>query len=183
MDLSHLQALFSEAKRLTNHSEYVVIGSLSILGIVQGDDVPAQMLMSIDVDCYTKADPGRIYELGEALGAGSAFEAANGYYLDPVSPDLPVLPDHWEPRLVRVGLEGGIVVFFLEPNDAAVSKYARGDPRDRAWIRAGLEAGILSVPVIESRFRQTPFLDAAERDRAYKGLAEDRAAIGSTPRA
>lgn len=180
MDLSHLQALFSEARRLTNHSEFVVMGSLSILGVVQGNDIPAQMLMSIDVDCYTKADPGRILELEKALGEGSAFEAANGYYLDPVSPDLPMLPDQWEPRLIPIGLGDGTVVYFLEPNDAAVSKYARGDPRDREWIRAGLKAGILSAPIIESRFRQTPFLAAAERDKAYRGLAEDTATLKSS---
>jgi hypothetical protein len=177
MDLGHLEVLFREAKRLTNHNEFVVIGSLSILGVVQGDEIPAEMLVSIDVDCYTKADPARILELKEALGEGSAFEAANGYYLDPVSPDLPMLPDQWEPRLIPVALGDGIRVFFLEPNDAAVSKYARGDPRDREWLRAGLKAGILSAPIIESRFRQTPFLDSAERDRAYKGLAEDTAAL------
>ncbi|MGH8706528.1 MAG: DUF6036 family nucleotidyltransferase [Burkholderiales bacterium] len=172
--------MFSEAKRLTNHSEFVVIGSLSILGIVQGENIPPQMLMSIDVDCYTRADPGRIFELEEALGKGSAFEATNGYYLDPISPDLPMLPEQWGPRLIPVGLDEGIVVYFLEPNDAAVSKYARGDPRDRQWIRAGLEAGILSAPIIESRFRQTPFLDAAERDKAYRALAEDTAALKSS---
>ena len=178
MELSQLQVLFSEAKRLTDHSEFVVIGSLSVLGIVQGNDIPAQMLMSIDVDCYTKADPGRIFELRQALGEGSAFEEANGYYLDPISPDLPVLPEQWEPRLIRVELGAGIVVYFLDPNDAAVSKYARGEPRDREWARAGLKAGILSAPIIESRFRRAPFFDAAERDRACKALAEDRAALG-----
>lgn len=182
MDLSHLQALFSEARRLTNHSEFVVVGSLSILGIVQGNNVPARMLMSIDVDCYTRADPGRIFELKDALGEGSAFEAANGYYLDPVSPNLPVLPDQWEARLIPRGLGDGVLIFFLEPNDAAVSKYARGEPRDREWIRAGLEAGILSAPIIESRFPQTHFLDAAERDRAFRGLAEDRAALEKNSR-
>lgn len=174
MDLAQLQALFSEAKRLTNHSEFVVIGSLSILSVMQGNDIPAEMLMSIDVDCYTKADPGRIFELEEALGEGSAFDVANGYYLDPVSPELPMLPDQWEPRLIPVALGEGIVAYFLEPNDAAVSKYSRGDPRDREWIRAGLNAGILSARIIESRFRQTPFFDPAEQERAFKALAEDR---------
>ena len=174
MELGQLQTLFSEAKKLTKHSEFVVIGSLSILGVVQGKEIPAQMLVSIDVDCYTRGDPGRILELNEKLGAGSAFEKAHGYYLDPVSPDLPMLPEQWEPRLIPVKLEGGINVYFLDPNDAAVSKYARCDVRDREWIRAGLQAGLLSAPIIESRFRQTPFLDAAERDRAYAALAEDR---------
>lgn len=182
MELGQLQALFSEAKRLTQHSEFVVVGSLSILGIVQGNEVPEEMLMSLDVDCYTKADPGRILELDSRLGAGSAFEEEHGYHLDPVSPELPMLPDQWEARLIPVEMKGGIVVYFLDPNDAAVSKYARGDVRDREWIRAGLKAGILSAPIIESRFRRTPFLDSEERDRACRALAEDRAALENGPR-
>jgi hypothetical protein len=178
MDLSHLQKLFSEAKKLSNQPEYVVIGSLSILGVVQrSDEIPARMLMSIDVDCYSKSDPGRIFELSGKLGAGSPFEAEHGYYLDPVSPDVATLPDQWEFRLLRTPLEDGIVVHFLDPNDAAVSKYARCDPRDREWIRAGLEAGLLSAPVIEARFRATRFLDDKEAQRARKALAEDRAAL------
>lgn len=177
MDLGHLQALFSEAKRLTKHKEFVVVGSLCVLGIVQrSSEIPARMLMSIDVDCYTRADPGKIFELNEKLGQGSAFEKENGYYLDPISPELPTLPDQWEYRLIPVKLHEDITVFFLDPNDAAVSKYARCDVRDREWIRAGLEAGLLSAPIIASRFRQTTFLDGAERDRAYKALSEDRTA-------
>ncbi|MEQ1880972.1 MAG: hypothetical protein ABL878_08365 [Burkholderiales bacterium] len=71
MELSHLQVLFIEAKKLTKHREFVV-GSLSILGLVQkSSEIPARMLMSIDVDCYTKADPERIFELNEKLGEGS----------------------------------------------------------------------------------------------------------------
>lgn len=179
MNLSHLQTLFSEAKRLTKHNEFVVVGSLCVLGVVQrSSEIPARMLMSIDVDCYTKADPGRIFELREKLGQGSQFEEEHGYYLDPISPDLPTLPDQWEYRLIPVKLEEGIVVFFLDPNDAAVSKYARCDVRDREWIRAGLEAGLLSAPIIESKFRQTRFLDDAERERAYKALTEDRELLG-----
>ena len=183
MDLSHLQRLFSEARRLAKHSEFVVVGSLSILGIVQGaTEIPARMLMSIDVDCYSKSDPGRTFELKEKLGEGSQFEAQNGYYLDPISPHLPTLPNQWEHRLVRVPMNDGIVAFFLDPNDAAVSKYARCDVRDREWIRAGLEAGLLSAAIIEARFRETDFLDTAERDRACKALADDRMAITKSTR-
>lgn len=178
MDLSQLHALFSEAKRLTSHKEFVVVGSLCVLGVVQkSSQIPARMLMSIDVDCYTRADPGRIFDLEEKLGEGSKFEKEHGYYLDPVAPELPTLPDQWQYRLIPVELPGDITVFFLDLNDAAVSKYARCDARDREWIRAGLEAALLSAPIIESRFRQTPFLDDAERDRAYKALTEDRTAL------
>lgn len=178
MNLGQLQTLFSEARRLTKQSEFVVVGSLSILGIVQGpSDIPARMLMSIDVDCYSKSDPGRTFELRDELGEGSPFDVQHGYYLDPISPDLPTLPEQWEYRLIRIPLDDGIIIFFLDPNDAAVSKYARCDVRDREWIRAGLEAGLLAASIIEARFRQTPFLDTAEQERAYKALAEDRAAM------
>jgi hypothetical protein len=180
MELRDLKELFAEAKKLTNHSEFVVVGSLSILGVVQGSEVPARMLMSIDVDCYTRQDPERIYELKEALGEGSPFEATHGFYLDPISPKLPTLPGQWEFRLLRVALNEGIVVFFLDPNDAAVSKYARCEPRDREWIRAGLEAGLISAPIVASRFQQTEFLSSEEQQRAVNALAEDRALVRST---
>lgn len=178
MDLSHLQALFSEAKKLIKHKEYVVVGSLCVLGILRKpSEIPERMLMSIDVDCYTKTDPGRIFELKEKLGEGSAFEAEHGFYLDPISPEVATLPENWQYRLVPVELKESIVVHFLEPNDGAVSKYARCEPRDREWIRAGLKAGLLSAPIIEAKFRQTQFLDDAERDRAHQALTEDRAAL------
>ncbi|MEP7181382.1 MAG: DUF6036 family nucleotidyltransferase [Betaproteobacteria bacterium] len=182
MELSDLDVLFNEARKLAGHSEYVVVGSLSILGVIKASDVPARMLMSIDVDCYTPRDPGRIFELSEALGEGSPFEASHGFYLDPISPDVPTLPENWKSRLVRVPFDDGIVVFFLDPNDAAVSKYARCEPRDREWIQAGLGAALLSAPIIESRFGETEFLDAAERSRARKALDEDKAKFGSPGR-
>lgn len=181
MDLSHLQALFSEAKRLTGHSRFVVVGSLSILGVVHRlSDVPERMLMSIDIDCYTKEDPERVFDLAAELGEGSPFERTHGYYLDPVTPQLPTLPAEWAHRLIQRELEGRISLYFLDPHDAAVSKYARCDVRDREWLRAGLVAGLLSAPIIESRFRDTDFLDAAERDRAYQALAEDARLVRAT---
>ena len=174
MELGDLQELFDQAKVLTNHTEFVVVGSLSILGVVQGGDVPPRMLMSIDVDCFTRRDPERIFELDDALGEGSAFEASHGFYLDPISPNVLTLPENWEYRLIRVPLANAIVVFFLDPNDAAVSKYARCELRDREWIQSGLTVGLLSVPIIESRFHDTAFFDAAERGRALSALVEDR---------
>ncbi len=174
MELADLASLFEEARRRTDHTEFVVVGSLSALGVLDPGAVPPRMLMSIDVDCFTRHDPSRIFELSAALGQGSEFEAAHGFYLDPVSPDLPTLPENWRPRLVRVPLPNGVIVFFLDPNDAAVSKYARGEPRDREWIQAGLKAGVLNAGVIASRFRETTFLDNDERDRALAALAQDQ---------
>ena len=166
-----LRRLFAEAHRLCGEREYVVIGSLAALGYA--GELPARMAASIDVDAWCRSDPARVFELAPALGQGSAFEAAYGYYLDPVSPRVATLPEGWEGRLVRIGLDAVLAVWFLEPNDAAVSKYARMEPRDREWIRAGLDGGVLSLPTIEARFPATTFLDAVESGRARKALDED----------
>jgi hypothetical protein len=175
MELSDLARLFERAHRETGHTEFVVVGSLSVLGVLDREGLPERMLVSIDVDCYTPRDPDRIFDLGATLGQGSAFEAEHGYYLDPISPNLPTLPENWRHRLVHVPLEGGITLLFLDPNDAAVSKYARAEPRDREWIRAGLRAGVLHAGIIASRFRETRFFDQDERARAWAALEEDRA--------
>ena len=173
MKRDDLRRLFAQARSLTGETDYVVLGSLAALGYT--GELPPRMAMSLDVDAYGKSDPDRIFELAPTLGEGSAFEAEYGNYLDAVSPRVATLPAGWEERLVRIELEPGLAAWFLEPNDAAVSKYARMEPRDREWIRAGLAAGILSLPITESRFRQTTFLDAAESARARRALDEDRA--------
>jgi hypothetical protein len=167
-----LGRLFARARELCGETDYVVLGSLAVLGIAV--DVPPRMAASLDVDAYTKSDPERIFDLSEALGQGSAFEAEHGYYLDPISPRVATLPSGWEERLTRIGLGPELAAWFLEPNDAAVSKYARMEPRDREWIRPGLRAGVLSIAILEARFAGTPFLDTAESSRACKAFEEDR---------
>ena len=173
MKRDDLRRLFARARKLSGETDYVVIGSLAALGYA--GEVPPRMAMSLDVDAFGKSDPARIFELASALGQGSAFQAEHGYYLDPISPRVATLPEGWGDRLVRIELEPGLAAWFLEPNDAAVSKYARMEPRDREWIRAGLAGAILSLAIIEARFRATAFLDAAESGRACRALDEDQA--------
>lgn len=167
-----LGRLFARARELCGETDYVVLGSLAVLGVA--GDVPPRMAASLDVDAYSKSDPERIFDLAEALGQGSAFEAEHGYYLDPISPRVATLPSGWEGRLTRIGLGPELAAWFLEPNDAAVSKYARMEPRDREWIRPGLRAGVLSIAILDARFAGTPFLDEEESRRARKAFEEDR---------
>jgi len=160
-----LFTLLAEARRLCGHSEYVVIGSLSVLGLAEVTAIPADMTMSIDADCYTRLDPGRIRDLAPALGEGSEFHKRNGVYLDPVNPNLPTLPSGWEARLIRVDKDG-VVAWFLDPADAAVSKLARGEARDLRWVKAGILANIVSAPTVALRMKTANFLDDEEQRRA-----------------
>ncbi len=173
MNLDQINRLLTEAMKLTNHRDFVIIGSLSALGSTQRP-LPERMTMSTDVDFYPKNDPGRASEIANKFGLGSDFEQQHGYYADAVSPALPTLAEGWQTRLVRVNFENGVTAWFLDPNDAAVSKYARCEERDREWIRAGLLADILSLPTIEYRFRETIMTEPGESKRAKQALEEDR---------
>ena len=93
MKLEALFDLLRAAERLCGHREYVIVGSLSVLGMAEVAAIPADMTMSIDADCYTRSDPARVFDLKAALGEGSPYHRAHGIYLDPVSPKLPTLPD------------------------------------------------------------------------------------------
>lgn len=171
MNRNDIKRLLEEAMKITNHRDYVIIGSLSVLGAIAHP--PASMTGSIDVDLYPKNDPGRAFEIANKLGLGSDFEQTYGYYADAVSPMLPTLPDGWEQRLIRIAFDSGVVAWFLEPNDAAISKYVRSEPRDREWIQAGLEAGILSIPTIEHRLRET-IMETEERKQSTLSIEEDK---------
>jgi hypothetical protein len=157
------------AHALCGHREYVLVGSLSVLGMAEVAGIPADMTMSIDADCFTPADPARVFELQSALGEGSPYHREHGIYLDPVSPRLPTLPDGWEQRLIRLERDG-IMASFLDPNDAAVSKLARAEPRDLRWVRAGLRSDIVSIHTVRLRMRSTAFLDDDEKQRAHAAL-------------
>jgi len=147
--LEQIRLILEEAARLTNHRQFVVVGSLSVLGALL--DPPPRMVQSIDVDFFPKLDPGRVAEINANLGENSDFARRHGYYADGVSPQIVATPTGWEARLVQVPFVSGIVAWFLEPNDAAVAKLMRGDPNDLEWVSAGLRAGVLSAALIETR--------------------------------
>lgn len=169
MNLQALFQLLQAAHALCGHREYVVVGSLSVLGLAQVTAIPADMTMSIDADCCTLADPGRVFGLQAKLGEGSPYHRSHGIYLDPVSPKLPTLPEGWEQRLIRIQ-QGEVTAAFLDPNDAAVSKLARGEPRDLRWVRAGVKSGIVSLAAVRLRMRSTAFLDTQEQQVALQAL-------------
>lgn len=168
IDLAQIGVLLAEASKLTRHREFVIIGSLSVLGSCMHP--PESMVASIDVDLFPRFDPGRATEIGSALGQSSDFEARHGYYADAATPALAALPDGWESRLKRYAFADDIVGWFLDPDDAAVSKLARSAPHDVRWVRAGLLAGLLDAAIIERRMQYTPFLDQEEHERARSTL-------------
>lgn len=93
MNIGQIEKLLKEAKNITKHDEYVIIGSLSVLGVI--DNPPEEIVMSVDVDLYIKNDPNRTPEIGKDLGQGSDFDELYGYYANPVTPSLGSFPENW----------------------------------------------------------------------------------------
>lgn len=170
--LDLLFAALVHARKLIGHSEYVIAGSLSALAIEASGPLPPEMAMSNDFDTYTRADPPRIHDVAEALGKDSVFFEENDMYIDPISPKLLTLPEGWEDRMTLIERDG-IKAFFLEPNDAAISKYTRGAPNDERWIQAGIKAGLIDLEVVASRLKHTPFLDALEASQTRARVTRD----------
>jgi hypothetical protein len=175
-----LELLFDaleRARQLIGHSEYVIVGSLSAIAHETSGRLPPEMAMSNDFDMYSRADPGRIHDVVAALGEGSPFYDENDAFIDPVSPKLLTLPTGWEERM-RLIERNGIKAFFLDANDAAISKYARGAPTDERWIQAGIRAGIVSLDVVVERLGTARFLDVDEERATKQRVARDVEAFG-----
>lgn len=170
-----IQIALEAAAKISPHRQFVIAGSLSVLGF---KEIPPDMMsMSIDIDFFPLQDPGHVAEIAMALGEDSEFHEIHGYYLDPISPELPVLPTGWMERLVEVQL-GEVTAYFLDVHDTAISKYARGADNDYRWIDAGYADGILSFDKIEAWARfGTDYPAAEDKKRVRKGIESHRAAF------
>lgn len=178
MTIEDIETLLVEAAKLSNHRSFVVAGSLSVLGAVMRP--PEDMLMSRDVDLYTRLDPGRVFvEIAEQLSEGSRFHVKHGFYADPISPKILSLPEGWAARLIPVTLAKGVVANFIDPNDMAVAKLARSESNDIRWVTSGVRAGVIKLDVLEDRLKETHDILKGELKKIRSSLRAIRSSIGA----
>ena len=151
MTLGDVETLLVEASRISNHRRFVIGGSLAATGALVHP--PSDMVMSRDLDFYPQLDPERdCAEISRQLGEGSVFHGVNGFYADPISPKVVALPGGWETRLAPISLAGGVVAFFVDPNDIAISKMVRGSENVIVRRRPSLTAsGFQASTICRSR--------------------------------
>jgi hypothetical protein len=115
MKRSDLEHILRASKGVTGETEFIVIGSQSILGPVP--DAPRVLRQSMEADLYPKHRPELAADIEGSLGELSTFHQTFGYRADGVSPNTATLPKGWEERLVRLSNEntGGAVGWCLEP--------------------------------------------------------------------
>jgi hypothetical protein len=98
MDPAQFEHVVGAAAGVTEQDEFVVIGSQAILGSLERP--PETLLQSTEVDIYPLHDPTGADWIDGALGDGSQFHRAYGYYAHGVGPETAKPPRGWQTRLV-----------------------------------------------------------------------------------
>jgi hypothetical protein len=172
MRRSDLEHLIRAAGRIAGERELVIIGSQSVLG--QFPDAPVALLMSMEADLYPRNHPELADKVDGAIGEGSAFHQAHGYYAQGVGPDTATLPRGWQRRLVRVdnANTNGYAGLCLEVHDLAISKYVAGREKDREFTRELARHKLIDRLQLEKRLAATR-LDAAVAKLVKGRIARD----------
>lgn len=170
-DFEHVLAA---AANVTGLDEFVVVGSQAILGSF--DDVPESLLRSLEADIYPLRDPEAADLIDGALGDGSPFQLAYGYYAHGVGPETAKAPAGWETRLVRrvipprTGSDRSPVALCLEPHDLVLAKCAAGREKDWEYARAALGADLVQLDTLLALVPDVP-VDAKVRRAIERNLA------------
>ena len=168
MKRSDLEHLLRACRTVTGETEFVVIGSQSILG--RYPDATRELRQSMEVDIYPRYRPDLSSLIEGNLGRYSPFDETFGYYADGVSPDTATLPDGWEQRLISVTNEntGGAVGWCLEPHDLAFSKLAARREKDLSFVSILLRFKLARPSRLEKLIESVA--DPALRERLGEAL-------------
>jgi hypothetical protein len=164
-DFEHVVAAAAE---VTGQDEFVVVGSQAILGSFAKP--PAALLQSLEADIYPLRDPASADTIDGALGDGSQFHLAYGYYAHGVGPETAKAPRGWQERLVRreiprrVASKRRPVAWCLEVHDLVLSKCVAGRPRDWEYAAEALRAGLVESDVLLARVPDLPVSDDLRAD-------------------
>ncbi|MDX6690533.1 MAG: hypothetical protein QOG15_1990 [Solirubrobacteraceae bacterium] len=173
MGPGEFEHIIAAAADVTGQDEFVVIGSQAILALDARP--PPSMLRSLDVDLYPLHDPGAADLIDGALGDGSQFHLAFGYYAHGVGPETAKAPLGWQERLVMraipppPGSKRTAVAWCLEPHDLVLSKCVADRDRDWDYARDALEARIVQHDVLLALLSDLPVRDEV-RDHVGKRL-------------
>ena len=164
MNLKQLEHVLRAGGSITGCREIVVVGSQALLASFPL--APAELLVSMEVDCYPRDNPARADLIDGSIGELSPFHETFGYYAHGIGPETASLPARWEERVVRLENEntGGTVGLCLSPADLAVSKLLAGREKDIGFVRAMLKTGVVSEITIRSLAAELNLAQASRLD-------------------
>jgi hypothetical protein len=148
-----LEEILRAASALAARKEFILFGSQSVHAIT--NQPPVEVLMSRECDVWLNEEPAVQDLLKAELGVESAFQQSKGFYLDPVPPDLPMVPLQWQQRL-RDWMIGDIRIRCLEIHDLIVSKLAAARLKDYEFIAAVLTSKLANAGEVIRRIQTFP---------------------------
>ncbi|MGH2954018.1 MAG: DUF6036 family nucleotidyltransferase [Solirubrobacterales bacterium] len=163
MRRADLEHVIGAAANVLGEDAFVVIGSQAILGPCP--DAPATLLRSMEVDLFPMESPERAAEIDAALGDGSPFHEAFGYYAHGVGPETAKAPTGWQDRLIeidipaRVGSEQAPKAYCLEPHDLVLAKCAADRDRDWEFAQEAIKGGVVEAETLSARVDALPLGD------------------------
>ncbi|WP_141710952.1 hypothetical protein [Paraburkholderia nodosa] len=172
MERDQLEHVIRAASAITQETEFVIVGSQSILGAFP--DAPESLLQSNKLDIYPRVNWETLSDLIDgSIGEGSPFNEAFGYYAQGVDPRTAVLPAGWEDRLTQVATPatGGGIGYCIDVHDLAVQ--VRGGPAQGSHIQPGADP---------SRHGGSRQAQEARGPAAARGRPQDPDPVGDRPR-
>lgn len=155
MRRSQLEALLRELGRVSGKRALVLIGSQCVHATTEA--VPAEVLMSLEVDVLIdEADPASA-RIDEELGPDSAYRVEHAIFVDTVPASFPFLPPGFEDRL-RVIEAGDLQARCLEVHDLVLSKLAAGRLKDTEMVAALIAYELADVETVRARIATVPDL-------------------------
>ena len=175
MNREDWEHVIAAAAEVTGMDAFVVIGSQAILG--PHPDAPEELLRSQEADIYPRDAPELADDIEGALGDGSAFAMAYGYFAHGVAPETATPPTGWQGRLIEIHIPPRVtsdrqpVAYCLEPHDLVLAKLAAGRERDWDFAELAIRAGLVSVEILLQRLEDLP-VSAKQLARIAKWLRD-----------
>ena len=184
MRRDQLEHAIRTACQITGRPEVIVVGSQAILATFDEDQLPAAATMSIEVDVLPIADDdretARLADLIEGVaGEFSPFEELHGFSIDGVDLTTSVMPAGWRTRLVKIqnantAAPSGQPQFTgwcLDSEDLCVAKLCAFREKDRMFVAALADAGLVDAGTILARLDTVEAQHREAADRATSGCA------------
>ena len=156
MRRDQLEHAIRAATEIVRHHTVIVIGSQSVLGTWHEDELPEVTTMSDEVDICPLDDNDAedlATELDSVAGELSPFHELHEFYIQGVGRNTAVLPSGWSDRLVKVSNENtrGRTGLCLEPHDLCAAKILVLRDKDKMFVQALLEAGLVNESILTER--------------------------------
>ena len=156
MNRVQLEEAILRATEVVGQNRVYVFGSQAILASFEFDALPRRTVLSAEADIAPINDIADHLsnQLWAEAGQGSEWANQRDFFIDAVSADTAVLPDGWEDRALKIDVPGhpGVVGICPDAVDLCASKLARNEMKDREFVSALIEAGLVDARLLRARF-------------------------------